>query len=310
MFWTRRGTWSSRVCGRRWLVELTIALHRIFDSPRDRTLFDTGHQTYVHKILTGRHDEFPVNANRKERFLTLKWQIKSAAWAGLALVPLCIVSLPLASFSKPFPVWSDSPAEIADWFSGHRVQAIIQAYTVNLGAIGLIWLAVGIVMLCKASGRTSIFTEMIIPAGIMLEVLYLASNALWMVAALAGTPDHPKSDSLIKYSFEVTSLFVVTAYIMAAFMALSSGVAILSTCALPRWTAWTGFAVAIPLFIGGQAIPLINISWIEPMSWGHTATYILLYCWTTAVSIAMLRISPLDPVFQKSRRADVLSVGG
>ena len=35
-------------------VELTVALHRVFDSPHDRLLFDTGHQAYVHKILTGR----------------------------------------------------------------------------------------------------------------------------------------------------------------------------------------------------------------------------------------------------------------
>ncbi|MBV2156766.1 1-deoxy-D-xylulose-5-phosphate synthase [Kitasatospora sp. SUK 42] len=39
------------------VVELTIALHRVFDSPRDRILWDTGHQTYVHKILTGRAGE-------------------------------------------------------------------------------------------------------------------------------------------------------------------------------------------------------------------------------------------------------------
>lgn len=40
------------------VVELTIALHRIFDSPRDVILFDTGHQSYVHKLLTGRADGF------------------------------------------------------------------------------------------------------------------------------------------------------------------------------------------------------------------------------------------------------------
>ncbi|MFI6132886.1 1-deoxy-D-xylulose-5-phosphate synthase [Micromonospora sp. NPDC051141] len=40
------------------MVELTIALHRVFDSPRDVLLFDTGHQSYVHKILTGRATEF------------------------------------------------------------------------------------------------------------------------------------------------------------------------------------------------------------------------------------------------------------
>lgn len=38
------------------VVELTIALHRVFDSPRDTIVFDTGHQAYVHKLLTGRQD--------------------------------------------------------------------------------------------------------------------------------------------------------------------------------------------------------------------------------------------------------------
>ncbi|MEV0645872.1 1-deoxy-D-xylulose-5-phosphate synthase [Phytomonospora sp. NPDC050363] len=40
------------------VVELTMAAHRVFESPRDRILFDTGHQSYVHKILTGRQDGF------------------------------------------------------------------------------------------------------------------------------------------------------------------------------------------------------------------------------------------------------------
>src|SRR5947209_16969801 len=40
------------------VVELTIALHRVFDSPKDKLIFDTGHQAYVHKLLTGRHDTF------------------------------------------------------------------------------------------------------------------------------------------------------------------------------------------------------------------------------------------------------------
>ena len=40
------------------VVELTLALHTVFDSPRDPIVFDTGHQSYVHKILTGRRDRF------------------------------------------------------------------------------------------------------------------------------------------------------------------------------------------------------------------------------------------------------------
>ena len=38
------------------VVELTMAIHRVFDSPHDAIVFDTGHQSYVHKLLTGRHD--------------------------------------------------------------------------------------------------------------------------------------------------------------------------------------------------------------------------------------------------------------
>ena len=40
------------------VVELTIAIHRVFDSPKDRIVFDTGHQSYVHKLLTGRVARF------------------------------------------------------------------------------------------------------------------------------------------------------------------------------------------------------------------------------------------------------------
>jgi 1-deoxy-D-xylulose-5-phosphate synthase len=40
------------------VVELTIALHRVFDSPHDALIFDTGHQVYPHKLLTGRQDGF------------------------------------------------------------------------------------------------------------------------------------------------------------------------------------------------------------------------------------------------------------
>ncbi len=42
------------------VVELTLALHRTFDSPHDVILWDTGHQAYVHKLITGRRDLFPT----------------------------------------------------------------------------------------------------------------------------------------------------------------------------------------------------------------------------------------------------------
>lgn len=40
------------------VVELTVALHRVFGSPRDRFVFDVSHQSYVHKMLTGRAEAY------------------------------------------------------------------------------------------------------------------------------------------------------------------------------------------------------------------------------------------------------------
>jgi len=40
------------------VVELTLAVHRVFDSPKDKIIFDTGHQSYVHKLVTGRYSQF------------------------------------------------------------------------------------------------------------------------------------------------------------------------------------------------------------------------------------------------------------
>ena len=42
------------------VVELTVAIHRVFDTSRDRLVFDVGHQSYIHKLLTGRRDLFPT----------------------------------------------------------------------------------------------------------------------------------------------------------------------------------------------------------------------------------------------------------
>jgi 1-deoxy-D-xylulose-5-phosphate synthase len=40
------------------VVELTLALHYVFDTPRDRLIWDVGHQTYAHKLITGRRENF------------------------------------------------------------------------------------------------------------------------------------------------------------------------------------------------------------------------------------------------------------
>ncbi len=47
------------------VVELTIALHYVFDTPIDKLVWDVGHQAYVHKILTGRKADFETNRQKK-----------------------------------------------------------------------------------------------------------------------------------------------------------------------------------------------------------------------------------------------------
>ena len=46
------------------VVELTIALHYVFNTPRDRLIWDVGHQSYPHKILTGRKNKFSLRFKR------------------------------------------------------------------------------------------------------------------------------------------------------------------------------------------------------------------------------------------------------
>ena len=42
------------------IVEVTVAMHYVFDSPKDKMIFDVGHQCYTHKILTGRSTQFDI----------------------------------------------------------------------------------------------------------------------------------------------------------------------------------------------------------------------------------------------------------
>ena len=46
------------------VAELTVALHYVYDTPRDQLVWDTGHQAYIHKILTGRNEELPTIRTR------------------------------------------------------------------------------------------------------------------------------------------------------------------------------------------------------------------------------------------------------
>jgi 1-deoxy-D-xylulose-5-phosphate synthase len=78
------------------VVELTLGIHRVFDSPRDSVVFDTGHQSYVHKLVTGRHDfsklrargglsGYPSRAESEHDIVESSHASSSLSWAdGLA----------------------------------------------------------------------------------------------------------------------------------------------------------------------------------------------------------------------------------
>ena len=77
------------------IVELTIALHRVFNAPKDKILFDVGHQTYTHKILTGRAKEFKESLrkhNGLSGFQKLNESVYDSMEAGHSSTSISIAS--------------------------------------------------------------------------------------------------------------------------------------------------------------------------------------------------------------------------
>ena len=80
------------------VVELTIAIHKIFFMPKDKVIFDTGHQGYTHKLLTGRKDLFETlnQPDGMSRFLTRdesEYDLIDASHAGTAISLACGIAL-------------------------------------------------------------------------------------------------------------------------------------------------------------------------------------------------------------------------
>ena len=56
------------------VVELTVALHYILDTPYDNLVWDVGHQSYAHKILTGRKEQFKTNVSTEESAVSRRYR--------------------------------------------------------------------------------------------------------------------------------------------------------------------------------------------------------------------------------------------
>jgi 1-deoxy-D-xylulose-5-phosphate synthase len=119
------------------VVELTIALHRVFDSPSDRIVFDTGHQSYVHKLLTGRH----------ARFGTLRQRGGLAGYPSRAESEHDIVENSHASTSLSY---ADGLAK-AYWLRGETGRTVVAV--VGDGALtgGMAWEALNNIAVAKDS---------------------------------------------------------------------------------------------------------------------------------------------------------------
>ena len=62
------GTRTAHFASNLGVIELALALHTSFDFSRDRLIWDTGHQVYAHKMLTGRYDQFVIDVLRSANF--------------------------------------------------------------------------------------------------------------------------------------------------------------------------------------------------------------------------------------------------
>lgn len=82
-------------------VELTVALHYVYNTPYDRIVWDVGHQAYGHKILTGRREAF--STNRKLGAFVLSLLLKRANTIPSPAGTLLIPSLPPSAWLLPLP---------------------------------------------------------------------------------------------------------------------------------------------------------------------------------------------------------------
>ena len=82
-------------------VELTVALHYVYNTPYDRIVWDVGHQAYGHKILTGRVKHFPLTGNWEAFVLSLL--LKRANTIPSPADTLLIPSLPPSAWLLPLP---------------------------------------------------------------------------------------------------------------------------------------------------------------------------------------------------------------
>ena len=87
-------------------VELAIALHYVFDTPHDKIVWDVGHQTYAHKIITGRREQFQSLRQYEgisgftRKVLIVVSLLRATFSIEISIILSCIILVPVVSRSK------------------------------------------------------------------------------------------------------------------------------------------------------------------------------------------------------------------
>jgi hypothetical protein len=188
--------------------------------------------------------------------MTITRETQWAAWAGIIALPLGVIPAFITDdFPAILPRWNSTAEQITAWFADHRASALTQIHISNIQLLLLIWFAAGLgAALHDQTGRIPLIARLILPSAVVITALWLTVNALWALAALAGTAGHTYPPELVRYSFDAAVLIWLTAMPVIALTLLASAAAIRQTRALPAWTAWTAWtaiALSIPTFFSG-----------------------------------------------------------
>ena len=100
------------------MVEATIALHYVFNSPEDKIVFDVSHQSYVHKMLTGRKDAFLYPADHKCAAFRSRLSLSVAGRNKLNVTGLASNSVPSCASNCKAPLFSSTVKVILPDVSG------------------------------------------------------------------------------------------------------------------------------------------------------------------------------------------------
>ncbi|WP_158717991.1 hypothetical protein [Streptomyces sp. NRRL F-2664] len=224
-------------------------------------------------------------------------EIRLSGWAGIVAMPLMFVTMivvgadGMAHFPKLYPYWGDTGAQIAAWFAEHRVAVGLEVAAAAAGLVLLIWLISGLTTYLETCGGRTVVTRMLTPAAVATSVSMQASNPVWLLNALAGTPGHPTVEAFAKYTYELSWMLYLSGQMYGALLLLATAFAFRRTRIFPGWAVWSTVGVGI-LCALGVFVMLDGKGSLAPGTLASVLPWALFSFWVIAVGIALLRLRP------------------